>query len=450
MTEAEFNEIAKDQINQQCDMIKYIGVNNAIKSAVTPILAREWWWILIGGTKTNIAKIYNDSVWVGAFDLTDENCAKMWPMIVDIVVEVIVTAVSILLSWNGAWEAIYASFNAAKLAAKAAKTVMQKIIQFIKVFVKNLAKNMAKQFAWKFSVRGAKAAEKIVNETEKLGKLWKLAVKWTSLVVEWTTFHINSTIIHNAINGNNLWDWLNPFGYTEWPDWKKIPNWRSYAESIAFLWVLKWLGKTIQTLNWNMIGKIVKDPLNPWKAAKILQNSLSLVWEMWSMMWTDQILSIAFDQKFKSVTWEELISMFWMIVWLRINGKVQLKIKEYNWSKLHLQSTDLDGNVFQIHCDKEWNVLRVEWKDKDGNTIKDPEKASWIKAWEYWWNIRDIPGLKSQIEWNKKQLDALQQWDEITVQHGDKKIKFKKAEDGKREISDNGWNLQKKKSSLRN
>lgn len=439
MTNKEFNDIAKSQIDQQCDLIKYIGINNVIKSAVTPILARKWWWILIGGTKTNMAKIYNDSVWVGFFDLTDENCAKVWPMIVDIVVEVIVTAVSILLSWNWAWEAIYASFRAAKDAIDVTAKLMRKILQFIKAFAKELAKNMAKQFAWKFSVRGAKAAEKIVKETEKLGKLWKLAVKWTSLVVEWTTFHINSTIIHNAINGNNLWDWLNPFGYTEWPDGKKIPNWRGYAESIAFLWVLKWLGKTIQTLNWNMIGKIVKDPLNPWKAAKILQNSLSLMWEMWSMMGTDQILSLIFDHNFKSVTWEELISMFWMIVWLRINGKVQLKIKEYNWSKLHLQSTDLDGNVFQIHCDKEWNVLRVEWKDKTGKNIKDPEKASWIKAWEYWWNIRDIPGLKSQIEWNKKQLDALQQWDEITVQHGDKKIKFKKAEDGKREISDNGW-----------
>ncbi len=457
-----FQEIAKNETTDTKKSLKYWWVESTVKGNLAPYLIRRWWWI---NSDSELARIYNDSVWAGGwFDYSDEWSEKVWPIIKDIIVEVVVTAVSIVLCWNGAWEAIYAAFRAAKIAVQAMKW-FRKFIQFMKIFAKQLLKNMLTQWLWKLriwtariwkhTIWWAKAAAQIVRHTETLSRRWRLAIKWTSLVVEWTTFHINSTIIHNILNWEDFWEWLDPLWYTEWPDWERIPNWQSYAQSIAFLWVLKWTWKVIwkitwkslEGLTWKEIQNIAKWRYWPATVNKIFSTSLSLSSEMWSMMLTDQILSLTFDQSLKPITWEELITMFWMIVWLRLNWKFQMRIKEHSWRKTTIRMEQgWTWNKFDVSIDHEWNILKVEWVDKNGNRIPNPEQICWLKAWENWMNMRDIPNAiwnnTWTIEWWRqagRNLENLNTWDEISVNHWEHTIRLKKTVNWKREVSDPGW-----------
>lgn len=460
---SEYFEKMVESEKQQLKILKYQWVDDVLRSNLTPWLVKEWWWI----TWIDNADILNDSIWAWwAFDRSDENCAKIWPILTEIITEVIITAVSIALSWTWAWEAIYASFRAAKAAASAMKWI-QKFIKFMTTFAKTLAKSMAKEFASKFSVRAGKSAKTVKNAsqivkwaeelrwiqkakhvwqtlktTETLGSvLWKVAMKWTSLLIEWTTFHINSTLIHNAINGGNLGDGLNPFDYTEWPDGEKIPNRKSYAQSIAFLWVLKTLGKPIQSVTWD-VWKFFKTKLSSGQIWDAIWYVLWLGWEMWSMMMTDQILSLTFDHQLKEVTGEDLVMMFGMVAWLRLNWKFQMKIQEYDRKSVTLEMKQWE-NIFNVKIDRDWNVLKVEWKDASGKKIQNPEKILGIKSKVDWENLRTTRAGQEvwTIEWNIRELWNLHEWDMITVKRGEKNIKLTKNKNGNWEISD-AWGIE--------
>ena len=466
-----FQELAENETKNTIKSIKYCWVDGVVRWNLAPYLIRRWWWI---NSDDEIAKIYNDSVWAWwFFDFSDEWSERVWPILKEIIVEVVVTAVSILLCWNGAWEAIYVAFRTAKSLTKWLKWI-QKLWKFFKVFNTSLFKTWRKQFMWKFTIKGAKWAKtvtqvshiatstekwikltqkvkntiQIIKETETLGSLaWKLAMKWWSMIIEWTTFHISSTLIHNVINWEDFLEWLKPRWYTEWPDWERIPNWQSYAQSIAFLGILKATWKVIGEVNGRIAELVTKDSYTPSMVNKIFSRSLWLGWEMWWMMLTDQILSLTFDQSLKPISWEELISMFGMVVWLRLNWKFQMRIKEHALHQSTIEMTqEWTWNKFDVRIDKEWNILKVEWVDKNWNKIKNPEQVCWLKAWEYWMNMRDISSIMWDktwtIEWWKnagKNLKNLNSWDEISVQHGENKIKLKKTQDWKREVSDSGW-----------
>ena len=466
-----FQELAENETKNTIKSIKYCWVDGVVRWNLAPYLIRRWWWI---NSNDEIAKIYNDSVWAWwFFDFSDEWSERVWPILKEIIIEVVVTAVSILLCWNGAWEAIYTAFRAAKSLTKWLKWI-KKLWNFFKAFNTSLFRTWGKQFVWKFAIKGAKWAKtvtqvshiatstekwikltqkvkntiQIIKKTETLGSLaWKLAMKWWSMIIEWTTFHISSTFIHNAINWEDLWEWLIPRWYTEWPDWEKIPNWQSYAQSIAFLGVLKATWKMIGEVNGRIAELVTKDSYTPSMVNKIFSRSLWLGWEMWWMMLTDQILSLTFDQSLKPISWEELISMFGMVVWLRLNWKFQMKIKEHALRQSTIQMTqEWTWNIFNVRIDKEWNILKVEWVDKKWNKIKNPEQVCWLKAGEYWMNMRDISSVMWDktwtIEWGKnsgKNLRKLNAWDEITVTHWENNIKLKKTPEWKREVSDSGW-----------
>lgn len=454
--------INKEIIERTRLEIRYLSLWDTVKSCLFPALAELWGW-----AEWKNSDIYNDIKWYWTWNLSDEN-AKKWSeeIIEDIIIEVAIAAVSIALAPTGAWEAIYLSFRVAKASAKWIKW-LNKLRKSMWVFTKTFGKKMATQYAWKFSVKSAKAAKKITKvshiatSTEKWIKwlnivkrtkdayqtikatetFWslagKLAMKWWSMVIEWVGFHLNSTVIHNAIEWKNLSEWINPFWYTEWPNGEKISNFRNYAQSIAFLWVLKTIWKPIQWLTWNMAKWIFWKYYDANWLTKMAKNIVSMTWEMGSMMWTDQILSLTFDQKFKPVTAEDLVSMFWMVAWLRLTNKVYLKIQEYDWKSVTVEMKQWD-NTFNVKIDREWNVIKVEWKDKDWNKIQNPQEALGIKSWVEWQNLRETHNWKEvwTVKWNLRQLNNLHEGDIITVKHWENNVRFKKNKDWNREVID--------------
>jgi len=461
-----FNTLAEKELKDAKNKMRYMGVDNIVKWTIWPYIIRRWWWI---NSDDEIAKIYNDSVWAwGWLDFSDEWIPHV--TLTDILLEIAITAVSIALSPAWAWVALAVARQAAKQALKTSVKAAAKA--FLKTFVKTMAKNMAKKISTKAAKWAANATAKVLWTTTAK-KAWEQAVKqwfkemvkwsvsasvqrvknqtlksvlvhWTNLAVEWTFFHFNSTILHNAINWEDLLEWCDPFWYTEWPNWERIPNYRGYLQSIAFLWVLKGVWWWLQTITWDWAKALLK----AWQSVSVLNraaaSTLGMLWEMWGMMATEQILSLTFDQTVTPITWESFISMIWMIVWLRFVWKCELKIKEYNWRRTNLEMKQKwTWNTFNVHMDGDGNVLKVEWKDRNWKKIQNPQEVLGIKQWDWWQNLRETHAGKEvwTVKWDIKQLNNLHEGDVITVKHWENDVKFRKNKNWNWEIVD-AWKIE--------
>ena len=175
-------------------------------------------------------------------------------------------------------------------------------------------------------------------------------------------------MLHNALENKSFTEWLDP---TE--------NWKEYIESIAFLWVLKmisWPGG-IGSLTQDWIEEIMGSKGNRFFKS-LFTGWLSLSSEMLWLSATDQIISVVFDQKFKSITMEEFIHMLWMCLWLRVIGiatKLIVKDKNKKW-EYTVEAETKDWERIEVVTDKDWNVLRKkEIDDKKWETKENGEKA---------------------------------------------------------------------------
>ena len=282
--------------------IFYSWVDSLLHEVITPYLIKEWWWL-----KWENADIHNDSKWLrGWRDWTDENCEKIGPVLKEILIEVAVTALAIgvwAFTW-WLWAAAVMWLRATAAWARAI-SIWNKIAKFTRItkLCKTLGtwskkieaywrllrrsntrlwkafsratthwapgeSTIARNLWWRMATLSETSWGKIVVEAAewarwtklwKAGKtIWEIARIWNVeraqgslwmkavwFISEWFWFHVSSTAMHNAINWENLLTWLNPFWYMEGPNWEKISNFRWYVESVAFLWVLKCLGKPI-------------------------------------------------------------------------------------------------------------------------------------------------------------------------------------------------------------
>ncbi len=182
-------------------------------------------------------------------------------------------------------------------------------------------------------------------------------VAWTSLVIEWTVFHGVSTVLNNMYQWQNLLTGLNEV--------------QGYVQSIAFFGVLK---EVSFLMNWWLVGgqltkqqKLLLQKMDQGKALtaeeitllpkklpqgveytqkqleSLTKSKVSLpnntikiqpknfidqigsVWtELWSLMLTDEIISIAFNGEVKEFTVEDITHMVGMILGLRLTHKVNL------------------------------------------------------------------------------------------------------------------------------
>lgn len=441
-----FESIATDETESIRKTMRYWQVDDMVRWNLAPFLVRKWWWI---NASWKMAEIYNDSVWAwGWFDFSDEWAEKVWPAIIDIAIEVVVTVVSILLSWNGAWEAIYWAYQAGLQAAKAAieaasaaskiARFLKKLRAFIKAFMSTLLKNIAAQTCshlWiKTSIRWVNIATK---ETVRGLKWWsRLAIRWTSTIIEWSTFYINNTMIHNLINWEDILKWVNPAGYEEWPDWEHIPNRQGYARTIAFIWVLKWLDyirwlEKVQafTTKWNTkvseglknlwtdkISNALKSKIPVNKATNIMKDLFKdfnrVPVDMWGVMLADQAVSLAFDWRFKEISWEDLVVLFWMVAWLRIGKNIKnIIVKEIknspSWKKSAvLETTDQAGNKKTITVEENWESAwskkwnSIEWDKVETQNLQELQK-----------NYNELEAKIQYLEWQMEMEAEAEIWD---------------------------------------
>ncbi len=432
--------INEEIINQMKIELKYWNLWNIIKWCLFRALAELWWW-----AEWKNADIYSDIIWYGAFDFSDENAKIVGDFVWDILEEVAILAVAIAIGTVTAWAgtALIMWARATRLWAKGVKygkyiyelankvtKPIWKIIKRTGNFVKTsktwqkIAKateSMKYTKLWKnlnkirLEQNTAKLTASQGNRVEILRlwrkenktlwdmyKLWSLTNKewrmWTKMlaaIFEWTWFHLSSTAIHNAINWVDLSTWLNPFGYTEWPNWEKISNFMWYVQSIAFLWILKTVGQPIQNLTQASLTSLLWEKISANVFWKILQQIGSITWEFWSLTVTDETINVIFEWNLKELTVEDAIHSLGMILWLRAYWKIKqianLKIKGYNRNKKELNA-EIDGNdnvVTEDMLDRQeqrWQKDQIETKDKipDFNNENWKFELDYIEKINYW------------------------------------------------------------------
>ncbi len=417
--------------------IRYWDMEELISGTLTPYYIKEWGWI----KWFDNAWIINDALWAWWWFLnfSDQGCEKVWPMLNMILQEVAICAIAAAVGTFTAWMWT-AAIMAARWTAFWLKVVKvasnlrrvrcigsmcklawtgAKYLERISFAIKNSPK--FQRFARWFRIapttttsagagteasllwRAALATEEVVTSTRawrvirngtetvlNMARKWnQLKEIWTSMkavrfLLEWTWFHITSTALHNAINGNNFWQWMNPFWSTEYIDpetWEKkeMSNFRWYLESCAFLWIIKAIWWPIQALTRNWITKLLWSKASEYKRlAGFFGGVVSITWEMASMWITDQAISLTFDQKLKGITVEDLIHTVGMVLWLRLTHYIWWKydkfvVKEYNKAKweVFVDAIWKDWKPITIKVSKNWDIVRVS----DSNTKKPIEDS---------------------------------------------------------------------------
>ena len=383
-------ELMKEQIanaKQQAEFaIKYGDIAPMIRGSLAFALAKNG-----DGMKWTNADIFNSSYWLnGRYDFSDETAVWLWEAGKMIIEEVAIAAVAIAAGalTGGAWAvAIYAlraAMTWAKIARIANKTSKikrifsaakyyrqiwkntEKAIQSAKLAKKavNSAKNIEKVAKatkaiekWSNTVKllgmGNRVAEagkavKTVDHIHDLSKVWKLtelAAKGTHLVFEGVGFHVTSTVLRNALNGETLTEWL----------W----DLKGYIHSIAFLWILKAIGGPLQNITGAGIKKILGEKYAANTLWKALQWITSIGAELWGLMLAEQGISLAFDQKLSEITGEGIVQSLGLILGLRAYGRGKMKIKNWRTSASgKLQDVTIEWeNGKEVKIDPNWKVI---------------------------------------------------------------------------------------------
>ena len=338
----EAEEIHKKSLNKMKDELKYWWINDIIRSSLASIFVDKWWW-----AKGKNADIYNDIVWYGFWDLSDENAKLAWEILAEIIITVIV---AVATAWT--WAVIVAwALRGASIAARSARWL-------------KLANNISKV------IQLSQKWYKWLSIWAKTVKLW---YRWTALLIEGTTFNTASNIIHSAMNGTSLDNLnLNPIA-------------KENVQTAAFLWALSISGKLTQAAIKAWWKTKLAINLMEWLQKAHLQNPTKftawLVSEMWSMLAAEQAINFTFwhdvidPETWKVVTshaptlptQQELTQMVWMILafkavkpWLR--AKYEKKLND--WTLEICRS--VKKNEILIRDPKTWKTEKIQelidWK----------------------------------------------------------------------------------------
>lgn len=326
---SEIKSIIDEENKKIENSIKYWDMLCIFGWSIWKYFIEAWGWI---SWDSRTAKMLNDSYWTWWWlDFSDGTCEQIGPILTSIVEEVIICAVAMAVwtftAW--AWSAAILALNIATKSGRALRicNMCRKLVSWGK-YLKRMETIVSKANTIRAASTVATEAAngwKAWRNLKYIYNLWKAAtagelwgwmrVMWT--IFEWIWFHVSSTVIRNAIDNKELTEWLN-----------LQTHWKSYIESIAFLWVLKMVSWPIGNLTKNEIEWIMKSGANKYLKG-LFVTWISLPTEMLSLMATDQAISLMFDQKFKSITIEEFIHMLWMCLWLRaVWGVTKLIVKD--------------------------------------------------------------------------------------------------------------------------
>ena len=383
---AEMNRICEFTLEQTKNNIKYVWLQNLFRQSLLPIYVDKW-----GGAKWEYADIYNDVVWYGRFNLSDDNAKVAWEILVEIAITV---AVCVVTGW--AWGALLgAALRCMAVAARAARWT-------------NLA------------IKVWRAAE-ILNSSYKTLAVWekalKLTMKWVSLLPEGVIFNAASDVVHSA----RKWTSLDGLNFD--------PTSKKNIQTAAFLWALSIGGRLTSFL---IPGKITKLPIDftVWlNKATVKYATAFTTWvvaEMWSMLAAEQAINITFwhdvydpetwkflrtEHGFAAPTQEELIQMVWMILAFKaVRPKVWEKIeKKLNeWTAQIWMTAKRD---FIIYDKSAWTVQKlkdaVEGKDNTTKKVDNKWNDKWSDKWNDRWNNRK----RRKNRWNAKTKDVKNEQD---------------------------------------
>ena len=393
--------------------LKYWGFNDIFHWVLSPWLIKEWGWLVSWDNHD----IYNDSLWLwGRFDRSDKNSEQIMPMLRDVLVEVAITSVAIAagtVTMGTATAAIYGA-RAALVWVRTA-SVLNKLWKVAKIWrmcvsywknAKNLER-IANVISKSRYAKNLRTTAELAQDWRKVSTLTKTAkvirnsarvtretMPKTAMVLEWAGFHVSSTALHNYVDWKPITEGLNPFGSTYGPDWEPVSNRKWYVQSIAFLWVLKAIWAPLQKWMQSVTADMLWERLTEAQFWKIVQSMWSFVWEMGSMMATEQVLSLTLEQQFSPVTTESMIHMVGMVLWLRWTRQLG---KAAKWTIKKYRELANGKGIEELEIQTEEGVVTL---DKDWKVIESTDPQ--VPKWENVFKEKKAPERKKTSEWNEE------------------------------------------------
>lgn len=398
------------------------------------------WWTV---AERKLALI-GDIEWIGTWR-SDDTFNTVLDVVQEVIIEVAICVVSMgigtAISAGVRWLFRLGRYLVKAINASRRVNRLVRISQMTQKTLKVLNRIKNIKFVTKWGNLFKNGLLRIWVPASKVAKMnpMNLAKSFVNMVSEWAWFHLSSTVLHNAINGDPLWKWVNPFGYTIGPNGEMIPNRKWYAQSIAFLAVLKNIGKPIQNLSKTFVTKIMWEKLSATTMGNIMKTTLSVPAEMGSLIVTEQALSLVFDGEFKSMEGKDFITMFGMVIWLRLHGGIN------KYLKLPSVAGKIDKRTikkFSTTKNGEW-VITVKGADGKEYEIRESEIGRTGGNAKVW-NKSAETGLTPEKFNLKKDFKKLKDGDILEIQRWGKSHQLKKVSDGKNDgkfefISDNGW-----------
>ena len=257
------NQATLDSLKKE---LKYGGLVELTNSCLLKPFVENWW-----GAKGKNADVYNDIIGYGLWDLSDEN-AKIAG---EIIVEIAIT-VAIAVATGGMWGAIVAGmFRGLATGARAARWV--KLANTIRKII----------IIWQKSY-------KALNWTGRVTKLWLQA---SGLLLEGTAFNAASNMVHSAMHGTSF-DTLN-----------LNPLAKENLKTAAFLGALS-VSNYLASIVWKVWGstKIGINLQKGLETAKLTAPAArwgQVASELWAMIAAEQAINFSFGHDvIDPTTWE--------------------------------------------------------------------------------------------------------------------------------------------------
>jgi len=424
--EDDAKRIHQISLSMMKDEIRYWWINDIFRNSLATIYAEKWWW-----AKWKNWELFNDMIWYGFWDVSDENAKMRWEIITEIIITVVV---GICTMWT--WAAIVAwAFRATSVVARSARLI--KLANNISNAVRllNAAKNVRTFAQW----------YRIFKVANTAGKLALWTTIWTSLLLEGTIFNSATNVIHSAMNGTSIFENLN-----------LNPIAKENIQTAAFLWVLSISWKLTQSLMrvwWKSKLSInLMEWLEKWHLQDPARCTAEVVTELWWMLAAEQVINLTFwhdvidpetwevhrEHSLVAPTQQELCQMIGMIIAFKMVkptfwAKVESKLN--NWT-LEICRTENRKNPV-VRNTETW--LIVPLKDLPNNTeiLKSQRRTGteWERRTGTEWEGR------TGTEWERR---TGTEWERRTGTEWERRT----AEDIYKDISKMEEELAKKESQL--
>lgn len=305
--------LVSEKIKRTQAAIKYGGIDKDVISTFGPFLIEKWWGLSSWANKD----IYNDMIWVGFWNLSDESIEVATEMAKILAEEVVFMVIVMVLLPTGAGAAGVISARVAKRGKRFAS-------RWGKLKKGKTSLTMAKM---------TKNSKSMTNIANKMGKVWTKIWRGVERYGSTVALGVGRWTLHTALATTYRWEWD-----------KSFKEHVVYAlQNMSMYWILWIVGKSAESWRianlfskWNKVVNPKKINATRFFAEELLMNP------------ADMMINFSFGNQ--PLTKEELATniALWMVFEMIASIKLPWKIKPEPITDMVLYKENVSINGVEI------------------------------------------------------------------------------------------------------